>query len=356
MEQLSQLYDQPIKKNNLIDRKLFIDAAFTLVTAPQGVGSTTLLFSALSRLKNATYLYLDLDDSRIDKVLLDQHLNAFCTQHKIQTLAIDGYDGSIQLPNVPNIYLSSSNIHYIEGFKSIQLLPLDFEEFLALDPRYDNLDTALSHFLQIGGFPQMIQINATNRARHLQSLLRLYLNDLELDILTYVSKQLAHKLSVFQVYERLKNNRKLSKDHFYKVFYSLIERRWLLWLAKYDKPKATKKLYLIDFAIKNALTFSKNFSKLFESLVFLELIKAGKELYYDDAIDFYIPSHDRVVITIPFATEKNLFALMEKIEGYVIEHGVTKVEVVTMNHEAKLDHPFVEVEMMPFTRWALIES
>ncbi|MGB5965616.1 MAG: hypothetical protein WBG65_08780, partial [Sulfurimonadaceae bacterium] len=51
-----------------------------------------------------------------------------------------------------------------------------------------------------------------------------------------------------------------------------------------------------------------------------------------------------------------LFKKIEKIEGFIISHGISKVEVVTMTNESSLQHPFVPVEMIPFSVWALTEG
>jgi hypothetical protein len=356
MEQLEYLFEQSVKKQNIVERKVRVESPKTQIISPPFVGASSLIFSILNLEPSNSYIYIDLDDYRIDKRLLSLHLDTFCQQHSIKTVAIENFDGSFALPHVAQIIISTLKPLPLDNFDTLYLMPLDFEEFLALDNRYETLDNALSHFLQIGGFPQLIHVASANRHRHMQDLLKRSLNELELEVLNFVAKQMGQKISIFHIFDRLKKDRKLSKDHFYKTFYNLIENRWLLWLEKYAHPKATKKLYLIDFALKGALTFSKNFSQVFESMVFLELKKVGKEVYYDDDIDFYIPDEDRVIITLPFATEKSLFTLMEKIEGWLITHGVQKMEVVTMNSESQLNHPFLKVEMIPFTRWALIES
>ncbi len=356
MEQLEHLFEQNIKKSNIVNRKVEISAAKTEIVAPPLVGATSLIFSMLNLEPINSYLYIDLVVYRIDKMSLAIHINEFCQKKSIKTVAIDRYDASFPLPEVAQIIISTSIALKLPYFESLYVMPLDFEEFLALDTRYETLDNALSHFITIGGFPQLINVAAANRSRHLQDLLKLSLTELELEILSFVSKQLGQKLSIFHIFDRFKKLRKLSKDHFYKTFYKLIDERWLIWLEKFDHPKAAKKLYLIDFSLKSALSYGKNFSQVFETLVFLELKKVNKEVYYDEGIDFYIPKEDRVVITLPFATEKALFSLMERIEGWLISYGVSKMEVVTMSSEAQLNHPFLKVEMIPFTRWALIES
>lgn len=170
------------------------------------------------------------------------------------------------------------------------------------------------------------------------------------------AKLVGQKVSAFQMFERLKQQQKLSKDMFYRTFYALIEKGYLYWVEKYEHTRATKKLYTLDFNIKNALTLQKDFSRLFETLVYLEMLKKGAEIYYADGIDFYIPKEDRIVLTMPFSNEDVLFKKIESIEAFIIENGVLHVEVVTMNAETKLGLPYAIVEMMPFVKWAIVEG
>ena len=143
---------------------------------------------------------------------------------------------------------------------------------------------------------------------------------------------------------------------FYKTFYGLIEKGYLYWVEKYEHSRVTKKLYTLDFNIKNALTLQKDFSRLFETLVYLEMLKKGSEIYYADGIDFYMPEENRIVLTMPFSNEDVLFKKIESIEAFIIENGVLHVEVVTMNAETKLGLPYAVVEMMPFVQWAIVEG
>jgi hypothetical protein len=172
----------------------------------------------------------------------------------------------------------------------------------------------------------------------------------------HAARLLGQKVSAFQMYERLKQQQKLSKDMFYKTFYTLIDKGYLYWVQKYDHARATKKLYTLDFNIKNALTLQKDFSHLFETLVFLEILKKGSEVYYAEGIDFYIPKENRIVLTMPFSNEDVLFKKIESIEAFIIENGVLRVEVVTMSTEVRLGLPYAVIEMMPFVQWAIVEG
>ena len=353
---LEALYNLSNKKVNLIPRKQHIDSAYTIIKGAGKTGKTSIIRQHLSTLPSTSYLYLDLNDLRIDKSTLADELIDFCYVNKIQTLVIEAYDNIVLLPNVANIILSTETDLFIDGFKNITLYNLDFEEYLAFDSRYDSLDSAFTHFLQTSSYPELYYTHQDNRQKQMQNILQLSLNPLELQILIHSAKLLGQKVSAFQMFERIKQQQKLSKDMFYKTFYGLMEKGYLYWVQKFEHERATKKLYTLDFNIKNALTLQKDFSSLFETLVYLEMLKRGSEIFYADGIDFYIPKENRIVLTMPFSNEDVLFKKIESIEGFIIENGVLHVEVVTMSTETKLGLPYAVVEMMPFVQWAIIEG
>jgi predicted AAA+ superfamily ATPase len=353
---LDALYNLSNKKPNLINRKCKITKPFTIIKGAAKTGKTSIIKQYLSTLPSASYLYIDLNDLRIDIAIIKQELISFCRDNKIQTLVIEAYDVSVPLPNVSQIILSTEETLEIEGFETLNVYNLDFEEFLAFDSRYDSLENAFTHFLQTSSYPELYFAHQDNRQKQMQNILRLSLNPLELQMMIHSAKLVGQKVSAFQMYERLKQQQKLSKDMFYKTFYGLMDKGYLYWVEKYEHARATKKLYTLDFNIKNALTLQKDFSRLFETLVFLEMLKRGSEIYYADGIDFYMPKENRIVLTMPFSNEDVLFKKIESIEAFIIENGVLYVEVVTMSAETKLGLPYAIIEMMPFVQWAIVEG
>ena len=353
---LDALYNLSNKKTNLIPRKYQIESSFTIIKGAGKTGKTSIIKQYLSNLPSSSYLYIDLNDLRIDKELIKEELPQFCIDNKIHTLVIEAYESDIQLPNVSSVILSTEEDLEIDGFSILNVYNLDFEEFLAFDTRYDSLDTAFTHFLQTSSYPELYFVHQDHRQKQLQNILKLSLNPLELQIMMHSAKLLGQKVSAFQMFERLKLQQKLSKDMFYKTFYGLIEKGYLYWVEKFEHSRATKKLYTLDFNIKNTLTLQKDFSRLFETLVFLEMLKRGSEIYYADGIDFYLPKENRIVLSMPFSNEDVLFKKIESIEAFIIENSVIHVEVVTMNAETKLGLPYAIIEMMPFVQWAIIEG
>ncbi|MEO1953601.1 MAG: ATP-binding protein [Campylobacterales bacterium] len=348
---LEELYKTDIYNEKYHQRKIFIDKNSYEINGITQSGKTKLVKNYLLSLKKSSYLYIDCNDIRIDVKELNKQLQKFCTLHKIDTLVLDNYKSDIKIINVTQLIITSEIKHNFDFLEHIQLLPLDYEEFLAYEHKYDS--SALNHFFKLGGFPSMHKIPTNDRIIHIQKILKYTLNDIEFDILKFCAKVMAQKVSPFAIYERLKNDRKISKDKAYKSFKDLKDKNYIHLLEKTDHPKAIKKVYLCDIAIKTALSIDKHFARLFENMVFLELFKKNQKCFYADKIDFYLPNKDEIILCKPFADERTLFKKLEEIEEFIFTHTIKKVTAVTMNKESTISHPFSKVEMLPFDIWAL---
>jgi uncharacterized protein len=351
---LEEWYKQDLHTGTFVERKLHLGGGSYALSGITRSGKTVLIKHFLLSRRKATYLYIDCRDVRIEPAALNAVLTRFCRQHGIECVALDNYDDAIDLPNVPQLILSSEEPLMIDGLEPVPLFPLDYEEFLAYEHKFDS--TALNHFFQLGGFPAMHRIPAEERALYIQDALRRSLSDIEFDIMLFAARNAAQKVSAFMIYERLKQERRISKDMLYRSLEQLTRKGYLHQVAKYDHVRASRKLYLCDGAVKNALHIQRHFGRLFENLVCLELLKRGYDIYYDEGIDFYLPSQRRAVLCLPFGNAEMLFKKIEGIEGFIITHGIERVEVVTMSEESELRHPFVTAEMIPFGIWALVEG
>ncbi len=347
---LDEYYRYDLHNAGFIERKCAIGEENTLIYGITQSGKTSLIKNYLLSHKKSTYLYLDCRDVRLDITELNRSLKHFCHENKISILALDNYDETIELFEMKQIILSSDKILPIP-FQRVQLELLDYEEFLAFETKFDS--TALNHFFQLGGFPAMHRIPSEERVLYLQSTLKNTLEPIEFSILSQASKMVTQKVSAFNLYERLKGERKISKDKLYLHLQSMYEKGYLKSLGKFNHPNAVKKLYLCDIAIKHALVTQKHFGRLFENLVFSELDKHHIECYYDEGIDFYLPQRRQIIIASPFANEHALFKKVEALEAFIVSNRIREVIVVTMNLESTLSHPVSRIEMIPFEMWAL---
>lgn len=347
---LDEYYRYDLHNSGFIERKQSIGEENTLICGIAQSGKTALIKSYLLTHKKSTYLYFDCRDSRLDVKELNSSLKSFCRENKISILVLDNYHEEIELFDVGQMILSCEEPLDLP-YQVIKLGLLDYEEFLAFESKFDG--TALNHFFHLGGFPAMHRIASEDRVLYLQSTLTRALEPIEFSILAQSSKMVTQKVSAFNLYERLKGERKISKDKLYLHLQSLFDRGYLKSLSKFNHPSAVKKLYLCDIAIKHALVIQKHFGRVFENLVFSELEKHHLECYYDEGIDFYLPERGQIIIASPFANEHALFKKVEALEGFIVSNRVREVIVVTMNLESTLSHPISRIEMIPFERWAL---
>ena len=348
---LEELYKADLYSEKFNQRKIFLDENSFQINGIAQSGKTKLVKNYLLSLKKSTYLYIDCSDVRIEVHQLNTSLPQFCTQNKIDVLVLDNYTLDIYVVNVSQLIICSQTHLEMDYLQTLWLYPLDYEEFLSYEYKFDS--SALNHFFQLGGYPSMHKINPDERNLYIQKSLRYALPQMEFDILCYCAKLMSQKVSPYTVYERLKHNRKLSKDKLYASYENLLRKKYLHQLEKIGYPKAAKKLYLCDISLRSALTIDKHFGRLFENMIYLELLKSGTECFYEENIDFYIPHKNEVILGMPFTDERALFKRIENIEAFIITYQIKKVTAVTMNMEGKISHPFSKIEMLPFDIWAL---
>ncbi len=351
---LDEYYRNDIHQNSFIERKASLNEKSVWIRGIAQSGKTSLIKNYLLSYKKSTYLYLDCCDIRLSTTELNETLELFCHENKIKILALDNYREEIKLFEMEQIILSSEYPNPTK-FETLTLNLLDYEEFLAFESKYYD-STALNHFFQLGGFPAMHKIHNEERSLYLQKTLTYALHDIEHSLLLQATKMMTQKVSAFNLYERLKEERKISKDKLYIHLEHLLEKRYLYGCEKFNHPNAIKKLYLCDIALKHALTLQKHFGKVFENLIFLELVKHTIECYYDEGIDFYLPERNQIVLASAFANEHALFKKVEALEGFIIMYQVKEIIVVTMNLESTLAHPIARIELVPFSQWALGEG
>jgi len=348
---LEEFYKTDLSLEKYHFRKLFLDDKSYQINGISHSGKTKLVKNYLLGLKKNSYLYINCNDIRIDIQSLNATLSSFCNKNKISVLVLDNYKEEIKFANVSQLIITSE-IHYkIDILETLQLYPLDYEEFLAYEHKYDS--SALNHFFQLGGFAHMHKVNTDERSVNIQKMLKLALSDVAFDIMILCAKFMSQKLSAYTIYERLKQSRKISKDKLYKSFDLLVTTNYIHLLEKFAHKRATKKVYLCDTSLKSALTIEKNFGNFFENMVFLELLKSRTECYYDDGIDFYLPQTHEIILCKPLVDERRVFKKLETIEAFIFTHSIEKVTVISMNKEGSLSHPLAEVEIVPFDIWAL---
>jgi len=352
MEILENLYDIKHKNNHYFERKLSISSKRTIISGVKKSGKTSLIIDYLSNFTQDEILYIDLNDIRVNVETIANNLHNFIKQKLVKILVIENFDTSFKLPEVEEIILTCKE--KIDGFDILTLYPLDFEEFISFDVRHSNIEHIFQIYANTGSYPQVI-LNSSNSVHwSMQEMLHIMIsNPTEFKIFKKLSEAQSSKISLFQIYNQLKTAMKISKDSLYKKVKKLEDEKMLFLVEKYGSPKSSKKLFLIDFALKNALSFKKEFLKRFQNMVFLELMKKNHIIYYSDNIDLYVPQKNYAILCIPFLPQEMIKLRLQKILLHVKELGIKKIDIVTVGNEGEFWLKNTKCSIIPFWDWAL---
>jgi predicted AAA+ superfamily ATPase len=315
----------------IFERKAKLNFENTIITGPKRVGKTFLVFNFLKNFKGK-YKYIDFEDYREKNFEFED----------VDLVIYDNYDFSIPIPPITTFIISQKNID-IEGFKKVELKGLDFEEFFAFE-NTTNINQCFDKFLRLGNFPRIFN-EEYFRDEYLKETFELLPYNKE--ILRFFFSHIGEKFTLYQIYQILKRDMKLSKDSFYKITNELLENKIIFEVNKFDSPKSPKKFYAYNFAFKNVLTNRKNIQYTFENIIFLELNK--DEVFYKDTLTFFLPKEERGILVLPFADEEVAREKLKKVSD------VKKVDIITISNEFELTHKNFEVEVIPFWRWRFAE-
>lgn len=357
MQDLEILYELENKNQTFYDRKLQITSKKTLIKGVQKSGKTHLIYDYLSNFKPEEYLYMDLMDERITPLHVKNDLENFVKKYRITLLVIENYDDTIPLPEVPEIILTSNKLNlHVENFEEVVLYPLDFEEFIAFDRKHSNIEQIFNNYANHGTFPQIVLNHENNIHRSMQDLMHLIIDDkLKYTLFKKFCELQSTKISLFQIYNQLKSSIKISKDKLYKSVEELENESLLFLVQKYNSPNSNKKVFLIDFAIKNAMSFKKDFIKRFENILFLELFKKNLEIFYTDFIDLYVPKLNLAIMCLPFSPQNVIEAKIKKNLSHFKEMDISVIEVVSLGNEEEFMLENLTCKIVPFWEWALRE-
>ncbi|NPA73447.1 MAG: ATP-binding protein [Epsilonproteobacteria bacterium] len=353
LSQLEYLYDFEPKKFTKIDRKFTITEKRLIVVSPNQCGISTIIFSHLLNYKKSEYLYIDFSDLRVDKSSLLKELNGFIKKNGIVLLVLENFDFDFPIPSCEEILITTKKDIKVEGFITKRLFPLDFEEFLAFEKKLSNIEQSFNTFANYGTYPAVYQSSHPNKIEILQHIVKnLFSNDKEAIVFKYLSKYQSQKISLYKIFKSLKEEIKISKDSFYGYVDKFQQEGLIIFLEKYQKQNSQKKLFLIDFALKNALTFEKDFIKRFENIVFSELYKNQKNIYYTDEIDFYLPYENKAILCIPFMPTNLLKNKIVKRKKHFLKLSIKDVQIITLGNEGEFQESDINYEIIPFWNWA----
>ncbi|MCK4745063.1 ATP-binding protein [Candidatus Parcubacteria bacterium] len=272
-----------------------------------------------------------------------------------------------------------------------QIFPLSFQEFLKFkDVKigknfvYSQVRFKIKKLFQeyavFGGFPEIVLENDDLKMAVLKNYYDLIIyRDLaerfsirNTDFLKSLSKYLLTNFSaLFSINAYYKNLEKSSRPAKETVFEYLsylqeIELIFLLPIFSYSlkiQQVNPKKNYVIDNGLRNAVSFrfSQDFGRLLENLVFIELKRRNKEIYYykqKKECDFIVMNNLKASQAIQVTQELNknnkereVNGLIEAMREYHIKQGLILVQDLKERAEEKINGR--KIEFVPLWEWLL---
>jgi len=356
MNILDQIYEINFTKISFLERKLSIKNPFTILKGPPKSGKTYLIYDYLSQFEQDKYLYIDFSDHRNDKEIIEKELHQFVKTNQIEVLVLENFNFDMVLPKVASIIITTDvpTQNYEDHFDILYVTPLDFEEYLLFDTKHSSISNSFNGFLKYGSFPEIIEYSEQKKFNRNLEICKLYCKDTTyMEILFILLKFAGEKKSVFQLFNTLKRDIKVSKDKFYKVFDEFVQNRVVYLCQKYEQPKAVKKLYVFNHALLDIVSYKKNFNNLFKNMVFLELYKEDQNIFYLDNADFYLPNTKQIVLAIPFFNSLVSSSIISKIMPMLNEYDIEVISIVTISTEQSVFIEDIEALAMPFYNWVL---
>lgn len=282
-------------------------------------------------------------------------------------------------------YLLDSNLStLIAGrYLPVHVYPLDFVEYVVFsgeDLPHDPVSLAsakyrllhlLGEYIREGGFPQVVlsddeTIRRDQLAAYYDSIVYrdiVRVNEVRNqkalgDLLTYCMTNVTSFYSYRNLQEVLGIDFETVREYLYYA-----EKAKILFEVQYfssslkTQSRNNKKIYCIDNGLRNAVSFrfSEDEGRLAENLVFIELKKQGREVYYwkkQGEVDFVVKNPDRSLSAISVSYTDSLPAREEKaLLEFANLHGSRVRECILLTKDTEKREG--TVRYIPLWKWLL---
>jgi len=269
---------------------------------------------------------------------------------------------------------------------TLEVYPLSFKEFLffnkiiikeKLDIVSKKIDIkrSLKDYIKWGGFPRVVL------SEQKEEILRRYFDDIlsrdiieryqirNIDKLKELSKFYLTNVSNINSFNKIKNFLGLSLDtverfSYYLTYSYLINLVKLFSYSLKQQELNARKAYCIDTGLRNVVSFrfSEDIGRLVECIVFQELMRKGKEIYYwknkkHQEVDFVVKQGMNVkeLIQVCWDLEKldvknrEINALLNAMDEFKLKKGL----VITENYEDEEHTEDKTIFFVSLWRWLL---
>jgi predicted AAA+ superfamily ATPase len=233
-------------------------------------------------------------------------------------------------------------------------------------------------YLKLGGYPEIIKIKDP-------TLLEQYFKDIIYrDILPRYSIKkikeirelclfLASNLGSIHSYNKLQNLIGVKSINTVKIYLEILEEAFLFFrinLFDYSIKRQIynpSKIYIIDTALGNSISFkfSENIGHIYENLVFLELKRKNKEIYYwkskkGKEVDFLIKKgldiEEAIQVSYNLNDKKTLDREIESLLIAKDEFKIGHLTIITEDEEIEKEIGNVKIKTIPLWKWLLMNG
>lgn len=274
-----------------------------------------------------------------------------------------------------------------------EIFPLSFREFLAFKKvdagNYSSrgmaeIKNAFNEYLERGGFPEVIDYNTDIYTRTLQEYLDLIIyrdiidrynitnNLLFKHLMKFCFVNISKLVSTNKLYNDFKSQGlRLSKNTIYEYLSYLEDAYSAFTIPIYSNSpgeamRNPRKIYSVDTGFKRVMDYSfrKDYGYLYENIVFLELRRQIKEIYYykkKQEVDFFFekegkPNLINVSYTMADSSastrKREINGLIEAMEYFSINNGL--IITSDMEEEVKVDNK--TIKLIPLWKWLLLHN
>ncbi|MGW8168748.1 MAG: AAA family ATPase [Sulfurovaceae bacterium] len=353
MELLEYLQNNTPINENFIPRKCILpNTEYINLYGARGVGKSALVLDHIKQFDKKSVLYIDMDDPNLFFDPL-RELQQYINQNGIKLLIMDHfYNNDIKLPKVDGLIIISREPCNIVDFNSIELMPLDYEEFLAFENHIIQTN-AFTHFLKSGALPVMAKAYKSH-----QSIIKQFMQSRfdmqELKLLYILAEHHTEHLSINQIYSFAKEKFKISKDWLYSAIKSFQDEGLIHFIDDISK-KGGKKLIIYDTAVAKYLTFKHSFMMQFDSTIAMTLIKQNKN-FETLGIHGYVTDDSILIIPAPFDSEEGIWAKSQKKFSIYKRHGIKHVIIITVANQYGFSIENINFEALPFYEWSITDE
>ena len=365
-----------------------VDSFALIITGVRRCGKSTFLNQLLKKQRKG--YYLNMEDPRLGGF-------DFSDFNKVEAIMKESYgEGGVyffdEIQSIPEwerfirylvdkkekVVLTGSNASILSkelGTKltgrhlSIELFPFSFKEFLNLKKQEPSINS-FEEYLTKGGFPEYIKNENPEVLHELLSDIVMkdiaarfgiknttILNKIVIYLISHVGKEFSYN-SIKKMFEIKSVKSVIDYITFFENAYLVFILPRFSYSYKQQQVNP-KKVYSIDngFSSNNSASFSKDYGKMLENLVFLNLRKKYKNIFYfqeKNECDFVIKEKDKITQAIQVCFDLNeenqnreINGLIDALEKFNLKEGI----ILTYKQDDEFKLRNKKIKVLPVWQW-----